>query len=379
MELSPEDSLRLNVMLANSVAVRIDEGINVVMCLGEQGNEAKVQLNPNCRADQYIRGVRELLSSHVMGSPGGYPVYLKRWTRMGQASDTRLEDLLMLGETEAVVAVTGANGLTDELARRAWWAMPDSDNARRMLARECVVNGEMGRILSEFLMEFLPFEESPGDIIESVKLILQPGLITEEEKLDIWARGKKKNVFQVGFLYTLPNDLPDRQAARSDINLYSNELDSLMSAGNRFAKLLKCVLSSQGQTFLQSCLHILKRPANQDVVVSFLEALEKYFADIRLSVFHYRTMAEVEAEVDKLLQSNQSEMQNDVQLDTLIAGFPALLDDIRAILILAHVGVPLINPIFATTDSVGSVMRKKIEPVSEPIVACIKQLQTPAN
>ena len=68
MDLSPEDALRLNVMLANSVAVRIDEGVNVVMCLSESGNEARVQLNPNCRSDQYIRHVRELLSSHVMGS-----------------------------------------------------------------------------------------------------------------------------------------------------------------------------------------------------------------------------------------------------------------------------------------------------------------------
>lgn len=378
MELSPEDSLRLNVMLANSVAVRIDEGINVVMCLGENGNEARVQLNPNCRPDQYIRSVRELLSSHVMGSPGGYPVYLKRWTRMGQASDTRLEDLLMLGESEAVVAVTGAKGLTDELARRAWWAMPDSDNARRMLARECVVNGEMGRVLSEFLMEFLPFEESPADIIESVKLILQPGLITEEEKLDIWARGKKKNVFQVGFLHTVPDDLPDIQDARPDFEIHQHQLDNMIKAGNHFAAMLLRLLSGHGQTFLHSCLHILKRPANQDVVVSFLEALEKYFAQIRLSVFHYRSMAEIVAEVDKLLQSNESEMQTDEQLDALIKGFPTLLNDIRAMLILAHVGVPLINPIFATTDSVGSVMRKKIDPVSQPIVKCIKQLQSPA-
>ena len=379
MELSPEDSLRLNVMLANSVAVRIDEGINVVMCLGENGSEARVQLNPNCRADQYIRIVRELLSSHVMGSPGGYPVYLKRWTRMGQASDTRLEDLLMLGESEAVVAVTGANGLTDELARRAWWAMPDSDNARRMLARECVVNGNMGRILSEFLMEFLPFEESPGDIIESVKLILQPGLISEEEKMDIWTRGKKKNVFQVGFLHTLPENLPESQPARTDLDKFKTELNHLIEVDNRFATMLSRLLSGSGQSFLQSCLHILKRPANQDVVVSFMEALEKYFIDIRLSAFHYRSMAEIETEVDKLLQSNESEMHNDEQLDALIADFPMLLDDIRAMLILAHVGVPLINPIFATTDSVGSVMRKKIEPVSKPIVSCIKQLQSPSE
>ena len=50
-------------------------------------------------------------------------MYLQRWTRMGQMRDESLEQLLLLGEPEAVVAVVCAPGLTDELARRAWWAM----------------------------------------------------------------------------------------------------------------------------------------------------------------------------------------------------------------------------------------------------------------
>jgi len=375
MELSPEDSLRLNVMLANSVAVRIDEGINVVMCLSTSGNEARVQLNPNCRADQYIRGVRELLSSHVMGSPGGYPVYLKRWTRMGQASDTRLDDLLMLGETEAVVAVTGANGLTDELARRAWWAMPDSDNARRMLARECVVAGEMGRVLTEFLLEFLPFEESPRDIIESVKLILQPGLISEEEKTDIWNRGKKKNVFQVGFLHALPDDLPEKRAPRADLDTYQSTLHELESSGNSFAAMLRRLLSDSGQSFLATSQDILKRPANQDVIVAFLQAIENYFSSVRMSEYHYRCVDDIVTQVDKALNGNNDEIKHDIKLEQLRQALPDLQEEIRSMLILAHIGVPVIDPIFATTDSVGSVMRKKIEPVSKPLVQCLRNLQ----
>ncbi len=374
MELSPEDSLRLNVMLANSVAVRIDEGINVVMCLSESGNEAKVQLNPNCRADQYIRYVRELLSSHVMGSPGGYPVYLKRWTRMGQASDARLDDLLMLGESEAVIAVSGASGLTDELARRAWWAMPDSGNARRMLARQCVVEGDMGRILTEFLLEFLPFEESPRDIIDSVKLMLQPGLLTEAEKMEIWNRGKKKNVFQVGFLYTTPDSLPEQVPARADLPTYLPLLRELESAGNPFAVMLMRLLSEKGQTFISTCLHILKRPANQDVVVAFLEALETYFAVVRLTDFHYRSVDDIIVQVDRVLSANHDEMRADTALEQLIQAVPQLQDEIRSMLILAHTGVAAINPIFAITDAVGSVMRKKIEPLSKPVVQCLSSL-----
>ncbi len=375
MELSPEDSLRLNVMLANSVAVRIDEGINVVMCLSDCGNEAKVQLNPNCRADQYIRGVRELLSSHVMGSPGGYPVYLKRWTRMGQASDTRLDDLLMLGETEAVVAVTGANGLTDELARRAWWAMPDSDNARRMLARECVAQGEMGRVLTEFLLEFLPFEESPRDIIESVKLILQPGLISDDERMEIWNRGKKKNVFQVGFLHALPDHLPEKRIARADLDNHQSILQELESAGNVFAMMLRRLLADNGQSFLATSQDILKRPANQDVIVSFLQAIGNYFLSVRLSDYHYRSIDDIIEQVDRVLNGDSDEMKYDKELDQLRHAVPVLQNEIRSMLILAHMGVPVIDPIFATTDSVGSVMRKKIEPVTKPLIQCLKILQ----
>jgi hypothetical protein len=375
MDLSPEDSLRLNVMLANAVAVRIDEGINVVMCLSPTGSEARVQLNPNCRSDQYIRYVRELFSSHVMGSPGGYPVYLKRWTRMGQTSDARLDDLLMLGEKEAVVAVTSAAGLTDELAKRVWWAMPDSDNARRMLARDCVVSGEMGKILSEFLMEFLPFEESPGDIIESVKLVLQPGLISDEEKMDIWNRGKKKNVFQVGFLHAIPDSLPEQLEHRSDLDQYLPDLEALGANKNSYAAILRRLLSGNGQTFLATCRHILKRPANQDVVVSFLDAMDDYFSDLRICDFHYRSVEAIIEQVDAVLSGQESEMELNKDIDELLQSLPALKNELRAMLILAHTGVSVINPIFAVTDSVGSVMRKKIEPVSTPIVECLKVLQ----
>ena len=82
MDLSSEDSLRLNVLMANAIAVRIDEGTLTVHGLSEGGEEARVKLSPTCNPDRYVRNVRELLSSTVLGSPGGYPVYLKRWSRM---------------------------------------------------------------------------------------------------------------------------------------------------------------------------------------------------------------------------------------------------------------------------------------------------------
>ena len=377
MELSPEDSLRLNVMLANAIAVRIDEGTNTVYCLSDTNNEARISLNPNCRPDQYIRYVRELLSSHVMGSPGGYPVYLKRWTRMGQASDSRLDDLLLLGEPEAVVAVSGASALTEELARRTWWAMPDADNARRMLSRNCVSRSKMGRVLSEFLLEFLPFEESPFDIIESVRLVLQPGLITDDERMDIWKRGIKKNVFQVGFLHAQPDNLPESLHAHPVLDNVEAQLRQLSEEENVFADLLIKILSPSGQVFISACQNILKRPSNQDVVVSFLEAIEAYFSTVRLSAFQYDSMQSIIDQVDKIFSGNEDEMQSNEQLATIQKSVPELENKIRAMLILAHTGEPVIRPIFAINDSVGSVMRKKIAPVSNAVAEQLSILTTP--
>ena len=179
MSLSTEDSFRLNVLLNQQAeAIRIDESSMTVFALTDKG-EAKVKLNPNCRDERYLKLVREAVSSHVLGSPGGYPVYLRRWTRMGQARDESLGQLLMLGEPEAVVAVVHAAGLTNDIARRAWWAMPTSENARRMLERETVVQGGMGPVLAEFLYDYLPFETEPLAMVESVRLMLQPGVMSE--------------------------------------------------------------------------------------------------------------------------------------------------------------------------------------------------------
>lgn len=376
MELSPEDSLRLNVMLANSVAVRIDEGSNTVYCLSESGNEARVQLNPNCRSDQYIRRVRELLSSNVLGSPGGYPVFLKRWTRMGQASGGRLGDLLMLGEPEAVIAVSGASSLTDDLARRAWWAMPNSDNARRMLRRKTVVEGEMGKILADFLLEFLPFEQEPRDIIESVILVLQPGLIAQEQRMEIWERGRQKNVFAVGFLFAQPDDLPDQKPARADLDQHRAKLEMVAGQDNRIAILLLKLLSASGQTFLDTCIKILKKPANQDVVVSFLGAVEEYFTDIRQSPYHFPDVISIIEQTDQMLTGAPSDMQMSAELQDVISACPELRSEIRSMIILAHVGEPIVRPIFSHTDSVGSVMRRKIEPVSKPLLAELENLRS---
>lgn len=371
MELSSEDSLRLNVLLANAKAIRIDENTCSVCGLSLNG-EAKIKLNPNCRADRYLRYVRELLSSAVLGSPGGYPVYLKRWTRIGQLNHGNLDELLMLGEPEAVVAVACSPNLTDELARRAWWALPDAEIARRMLERECVVTGSMGRVLTEFLLEFLPFEVDPMTIIRTVRLLLQPGLISDDERLGIWHKGRQKNVFMIGFLLATPDDLPEPVPAHRDWPRAESELDALAAAGNPYAQQVLRSLFGPGQTFLRTCQTVLHKPSHQDVVMALLDAQAWYFGSLQPPVEMTDDVDELYTRIAVWCAGEGGEIPAPLQ-ETLRAA-PWLQAPLSAMLTLSCCDQRIVRPIFSGTDSIGSLMRKKLEPVSQPLLRLLATL-----
>jgi hypothetical protein len=366
MQLSQEDSLRLNVLLNQALqAIRIDEGKMIVYGLTERG-EAKIQLNPNCKDEMYIRRVKETISSHILGSPGGYPVFLKRWTRMGQQRANNLESLLKLGEPEAVVAVVGAEGISDEIARRAWWAMPNADNARRMLARQEVAQGQMGKTLADFLLEFLPFEEEPRNMIESVRLVLQPRLIDDATREGLWSKGQRKNAYLVGFLQATPDNLPQPSAAHRELDNYRGTLIQLTEQGNRLAQTLLRTLSEEGQGFLKTVESVLNKPANQDVVVALFEAIEAYYRDMRPHGERRRDIDQILTEAKQYCEISESCIHKDA-IDVIKTRLPQAMPLLESLFVLSCVGEQLIAPIFATTDAVGSVMRRKIEPVSKPI------------
>ncbi len=374
MDLSAEDALRLNVLLANQLqAVRIDESSMTVYALSEQG-EASVRLNPRGRDDQYLKIVRELLSSQVLGSPGGYPVFLRRWTRMGQARDQSLEQLLLLGGPEAVVAVVHAAGLTDEIARRAWWAMPVADNARRMLERDCVVGGSMGRVLAEFLIEYLPFETEQRAMIETVRLVLQPGLIDAAMRDKLWRQAKRRNSFYIGFMDAVPDDFPEAGTARPDAPVVHDKLRTLVETGNPVARQLCRCLGPQGQVFLATADIAMKKPTNQDVVVEFLNSLQRYFSKVCPNSDPAASMETIVADAEALLDV-PAHCPTTTAVQEVLAATPESRADVKAMLALSWVGESLVNPIFARTDAIGSVMRKKIEPVTTLVQEQLDQLR----
>lgn len=349
-ELAPEDLLRLQVLLSQDVkAVRIDESNLSVVALTAKG-EASVPLHPSCRPEKYLRLVRELLSGHALGSPGGYPVYLSRWTRHGQMETENLGKLLLIGEPEAVVAVVHSPMLTDALAEYAWWAMPTIEHARLMLRREAVARGRMGRVLADFLVEHLPFlQDDHLAILETVAVLLDSGVLDEAQRLTIWRRGKRTNTYYVPFLERAAEALPDTGATPRPV---PEDLERLAAEGNVAARLLRRAYSAAGQTFLAAAAEVLDRPETQEVVNHLFNALGNYFRPEGLPP-------------DAPLPD----------LEAARAACPELEAEWQALQALAHTSEAQLTPIFARSSAIGSLMRRKIAALTEPLQAHIRVLR----
>lgn len=376
IDLSPEDSLRLNVlMLSQPVqAVHIDDTALTLHALTETG-EASIQLHPNCRAAQYLTRVREFLAGHALGSPGGYPVYLQRWTRMGQASDRNLATLLCLGEPEAVVAVAHAQGLTDELARRVWWCQPSMEVARWMLERESVVRGSMGKVLAEFLVEHLPFEQDPDARMHSARLVLYGRLVDAPTTAKLWRMARNAPCYYIGFLDFLAEALPDDQAARADHALASEVLAPLADAGNADARRLLALLDANGQTFLKAAAAVLARPSTPAVVNALLDAVGRFLGALGPE--------ELTDDLEQLLERARAvacgEQAASPALQALLDAAPAHRKDIEAMLALSGLSRRLAERWLDRNLAVGAQMRRKIEALVAPIDRAMSTLRTPLS
>ncbi len=371
MNLSNEDNLWLNVLLhQNLQAIRIDESKMIVYGLSDRG-EAKVELKPNCKDEVYIKQVKELISTHVLGSPGGYPIFLRRWTRMGQSrTQESLERLLLLGESEAIVAVVNADEVSNEIARCAWWAMPTAENARCLLRHRDVIEGSMGRELADFLVEFLPFEEDPRAMIESARLVLQHDLITEEVRQSLWKKGQRKNTLLVGFLRSQPDNLPVQEkphALHADMEQVADKL-----AENVYLQKLLQLFSAQGQAYLKTLETVLKKPSNQDMVVILFETIREYFAAVRPNNVAYQDMEQMLTDAATYVDTAAS---RPAELTQLLELQPELAQACKAMLGLSLLDHDMLTPVFSRTDAIGTVMRRKLEHIITPLLQQIAVLR----
>lgn len=362
MQLSEEDSLRLNVLANASEAIRVDENQMAVFGLG--GGEHRVDLKPIGNTDRYLRAVREALSTLALGTPGGYPVFIRRWTRSGALGTERLGKLLCLGEPEAVVAVAASPALTDSLALRAWWCLPTPEVARLMLQSESVRDGEAGPILVAYLLEHLPFETSTRDIIDIVKLILRSDLANVSALDSLWTRAQRAVPYRVGFLAAGPRYMPQAADLRMDSDYGGDPKRGSVKSCTEWA------LSTAGRNFFSHCAFALKKATDMECVVDTLNVMNRWLRPLRPELSLPRS-------ADSLL-SHASGRLAELQSPTTSGdsnGFSALSDETGlALIVLSLAGEPLVAPVFARTDATGSLMRKKLAPALAPVLAALAQL-----
>jgi len=373
IQLSNQDNLRINVLLAQKPQViRINESNMTLYALTARG-EVSIKLHSTVKDEQYLRWVRELLSMKVTGSPGGYPIFIKRWTRMGHTQNT-LEHMLLLGEPEAIIAAAYAKELSHDIAKRIWWAYSSTEIARQLLKHSDVVEGALGIELATFLMEFLPFEERQLDVVDTVRLCLQGKLMTEKQRLALWKRAKRKNPYYIGFIHAPIDLIPETRPATAYYAGLREKLAPLLKQDNPYAAVLLQLQSEQGQKWLLTLKQALYKPVDRDVVVSLFIAVGNFF---QLPWTEFNGVREI---CDAIHRANDYCQASETTPDEVCA-LVALLDAqeqklLEASLVLTQLGEDTLIPVFSANDSVGSVMRRRMLPVTTPILERIDILMS---
>ena len=382
MPLSNEDSLRLNVLLAQKVsAIRIDEGKLIVYALTHKG-EAKIQLNPSCRKDKYIKEVKDFLSTKALGVPGGFPMYISSWNRMGDLRNTNLDKLLLLGEEEAIAAIVNNKEITADIANSAWWAVQSADNARSMLMNQAVVDADIGKELAKFLIEFLPFEEDPMKMLISIRLVLYEDLISEQDVLKLWKKAKSKNTLYVGFLDIRSNAIPEPVPEHENYAQLQDSLADLLDEKNPYALMICKLYSAQGQSFLKTAEAAFKRPPNYDVVGALIESIRRYIFinlpeagqsqqqyELGLSL-NGQPQTDINGITNMIneLYHEDGELVCSDELKAVKEIIPEFSQQLQAILCLSRISQTVLAPTIAKSTAVGTLMRKKLKLVFDPIL-----------
>jgi hypothetical protein len=206
----------------------------------------------------------------------------------------------------------------------------------------------MGRTLAEFLVDHLAFlHEDDVGILDTVAVMLVSGVLTDAERLAIWKRGNSRNSYFVAFLELQPDSLPNPRPARAD------HASVPVLADNPYSVMLEKALSGQGQTFLATAALVLDRPEIQEVVNHTLDALAQWCAPLR--------------QADEAMRNSARE--------ALLDAAPQFKSDGAALDALAAVDADSVRPIFLKTTAIGSLMRRKIQPIVTPLLDAITVLR----
>jgi hypothetical protein len=283
-----------------------------------------------------------------------------------------------LGEPEAIVAVAYAKALTHDIATWVWWANPSTEIARQLLKHPAIVNGTLGVELSAFLMEFLPFEECQLDVVNTVRLCLQGQLTTPQERAQLWKRAKRKNPYYIGFMHAATELIPEKCVATAQYAVLAKKLSPLLQQQNPYADILLFLQSSQGQKWLLTFKYALHKPVDQDVVISLFIAVNEFFI---LPWSEFRGVREINTAIHRAHTYCSTDIDNRENCPEDLYTLCCMLNQterglLEASLVLSQIGEDTLIPVFSSNDSVGTVMRKRLLPVTTPILERIDILMS---
>ncbi len=247
--------------------------------------------------------------------------------------------------------------------------------ARWMLEKDAVIQGRMGKVLADFLIEHLPFEESPDARMHTIRLVLYGKLADPQTAAKLWRLARGAPYYYIGFLEFLPGDLPADQPARADEPEASALLKPLAESGNVYAERFLSLLSANGQTWLKAVSEVLARPATALVVYALLDAISRYFYTMGYPV-RSEALEAAFAEASALTSGT-----HDTPADLLkvLQAAPGYRQGIETMLALSGLTGKTADPWLARNTTVGALMRRRIEPLASPINQALLALRTPLS
>src|SRR3989304_10274126 len=122
------------------------------------------------------------------------------------------------------------------------------------------------------------------------------------------------------------------------------------------------MLDAPGPTFLALSETQLQHPVDKYTVAALMDIIGNYFRPAR-------SAAQPAGKIDAALKCTETLMASARdELKALLEGVPELTGEIGAMLTLAHASERLVTPIIAVTTASGTLLRRKLEPVVNPVL-----------
>jgi hypothetical protein len=109
-----------------------------------------------------------------------------------------------------------------------------------------------------------------------------------------------------------------------------------------------------------------------------MHALDSYAASLLLGEYKLDDIEDIVRMAGAMMAGEiDADSESNLSLQQLIQTYPDCARHVRAMLVLALLGESVLNPVFSKTDAIGTVMRKKLKPLIDPIHEQIDILKSP--